>query len=272
MHADTKSNFSKKLPLPSLFVQISNFQSKKRKDSYEWIMKENVSIVFTRVASFTKNIIVENWELKNCDSLIAWQQFLFHNVTSYLKRETFLHWEKFSWKNIIEKLRNEKPRFLRRFSTITINNNFYFFHNITSKISTLRLGKFSWQNIIENWKAAILSSFFDDQQPITQFLFRNITSCLKREKFLKFWEKFYINDFKKKKISEEIVLQSSEFAAEEETIFRNDEQTKYPITLFDLNRDTFLSRIVNGNNPGDWARLFTYKTGKLTSLSCKTDK
>lgn len=115
-------------------------------------------------------------------------------------------------KNIIEKLRNEKPRFLRRFSTITINNNFYFFHNITSKISTLRLGKFSWQNIIENWKAAILSSFFDDQQPITQFLFRNITSCLKREKFLKFWEKFYINDFKKKKISEEIVLQSSEFA------------------------------------------------------------
>lgn len=101
-------------------------------------------------------------------------------------------------KNIIEKLRNEKPRFLRRFSTITINNNFYFFHNITSKISTLRLGKFSWQNIIENWKAAILSSFFDDQQPITQFLFRNITSCLKREKFLKFWEKFYINDFKKK--------------------------------------------------------------------------
>lgn len=59
----------------------------------------------------------------------------------------------------------------------------------------------------------------------------------------------------------------------QETIFRNDEQTKYPITLFDLNRDTFLSRIVNGNNPGDWARSFTYKTEKLTSLkSCKSDK
>lgn len=203
---------------------------------------------------------------------LRWQQFLFHNVTSYLKRETFLHWEKFSWKNIIEKLRNEKPRFLRRFSTITINNNFYFFHNITSKISTLRLGKFSWQNIIENWKAAILSSFFDDQQPITQFLFRNITSCLKREKFLKFWEKFYINDFKKKKKSAKRLFCRAANLPEEETIFRNDEQTKHPITLFDLKRDTFLSRIVNGNNPGDWARLFTYKTGKLTSLSCKTDK
>lgn len=213
MYADTKSNFSKKLPLPSLFVQISNFQSKKRKDSYEWIMKENVSIVFTRVASFTKNIIVENWELKNCDSLIAWQQFLFHNVTSYLKRETFLHWEKFSWKNIIEKLRNEKPRFLRRFSTITINNNFYFFHNITSKISTLRLGKFSWQNIIENWKAAILSSFFDDQQPINAISLSQYNVVLKKRKISKILGKILHQRLqKKKKISEEIVLQSSEFA------------------------------------------------------------
>lgn len=32
----------------------------------------------------------------------------------------------------------------------------------------------------------------------------------------------------------------------QETIFRNDEQTKYPITLFDLNRDTFLSRKLMG--------------------------
>lgn len=65
-HTNTKSNYSKKLSLPSyssIFhfsfkLPIEELESKKRKDSYEWIMKQNVSNVFIRV---TKNIIIENW-------------------------------------------------------------------------------------------------------------------------------------------------------------------------------------------------------------------
>lgn len=65
-HTNTKSNYSKKLSLPSyssMFhfsfkLLIEELESKKRKDSYEWIMKQNVSNVFIRV---TKNIIIENW-------------------------------------------------------------------------------------------------------------------------------------------------------------------------------------------------------------------